>query len=261
MYEEAQLYSPVTTDESGEVTVHLAHDHPGANDPAYRARRNEIAAAALHWSPRQAAPEIAYTDDEQNVWRTVCRELDSKHERYAVREYCEAKRAVGLPTDRIPNLDEVSALLEPISGWGYLPAAGLVPLVEIGWQEKQRPDQGAPSADAEGAAVAASDLLFPLPFNDEQREIVERFQQQSGVVVQGPPGTGKSHTIANLVCHLLATGNRGTNKNGSIKLYNLVFQAGRDRGPPARLIYHARRTALIEVSFVLKDVPLLPEGP
>jgi len=86
--------------------------------------------------------------------------------------------------------------------------AGLVPLVEIGWQEKQRPDQGAPSADAEGAAVAASDLLFPLPFNDEQREIVERFQQQSGVVVQGPPGTGKSHTIANLVCHLLATGNR-----------------------------------------------------
>jgi KaiC/GvpD/RAD55 family RecA-like ATPase len=26
--------------------------------------------------------------------------------------------------------------------------------------------------------------------------------------VQGPPGTGKSHTIANLICHLLATGNK-----------------------------------------------------
>ncbi|MGE5599552.1 MAG: hypothetical protein ACM3XS_09250 [Bacteroidota bacterium] len=24
--------------------------------------------------------------------------------------------------------------------------------------------------------------------------------------MQGPPGTGKSHTIANLICHLLATG-------------------------------------------------------
>ena len=45
MYEEAQLYSPVTTGEGGEVTVHLAHDHPGANDPRYRERRNEIAAA------------------------------------------------------------------------------------------------------------------------------------------------------------------------------------------------------------------------
>ena len=51
-------------------------------------------------------------------------------------------------------------------------------------------------------------LLFPLQFNDEQRQIVDRLSQQSGVVVQGPPGTGKSHTIANLVCHLLATGNR-----------------------------------------------------
>jgi 3-deoxy-D-manno-octulosonate 8-phosphate phosphatase KdsC-like HAD superfamily phosphatase len=28
------------------------------------------------------------------------------------------------------------------------------------------------------------------------------------VLVQGPPGTGKSHTIANLICHLLATGQR-----------------------------------------------------
>ena len=27
-------------------------------------------------------------------------------------------------------------------------------------------------------------------------------------LVQGPPGTGKSHTIANLTCHLLATGRR-----------------------------------------------------
>jgi superfamily II DNA or RNA helicase len=29
-----------------------------------------------------------------------------------------------------------------------------------------------------------------------------------GTVVQGPPGTGKSHTIANLVCHLLAEGKK-----------------------------------------------------
>lgn len=131
MYEEAQLYSPVTTDERGEVTVHLAHDHPGANDPAYRARRNEIAAAALKWRPGERAPNIAYTEDEENVWRTVCRELEVKHERYAVTEYREAKARVGLPTDRIPGLDEVSELLEPISGWRYLPAAGLVPLAQF----------------------------------------------------------------------------------------------------------------------------------
>jgi phenylalanine-4-hydroxylase len=131
MYEEAQLYSPVTTDEHGEVTVHLAHDHPGANDPVYRARRKEIAAAALRWQPGEPAPEISYTEDEQNVWRTVCRELEVKHDRYAIAEYRDAKARVGLPTDRIPGLDEVSELLEPISGWRYLPAAGLVPLVQF----------------------------------------------------------------------------------------------------------------------------------
>jgi phenylalanine-4-hydroxylase len=131
MYEEAQLYSPVTTDESGEVTVHLAHDHPGANDPVYRSRRNEIAAAALKWQLGEPAPPVSYTEDEQNVWRTVCRELEVKHERYAIAEYREAKARVGLPTDRIPGLDDVSELLEPISGWRYLPAAGLVPLAQF----------------------------------------------------------------------------------------------------------------------------------
>jgi phenylalanine-4-hydroxylase len=128
MYEEAQLYSPVTTDESGEVTVHLAHDHPGANDPLYRERRNEIAAAALAWEPGEPTPRIEYTDDEQEVWRTVSRELAAKHERYAVREYRDAKRQVGLPADHVPGLDEVSELIAPLAGWRYLPAAGLVPL-------------------------------------------------------------------------------------------------------------------------------------
>jgi phenylalanine-4-hydroxylase len=131
MYEEAQLYSPVTTDGSGEVTVHLAHDHPGANDPEYRRRRNQIAAAALKWAPGQPAPRIDYTDVAHEVWRPVCRELAPKHERYAIREYRNAKTAVAMPTDAIPNLDDISALLAPLGRWGYVPAAGLVPLREF----------------------------------------------------------------------------------------------------------------------------------
>src|ERR1700677_2241029 len=125
MYEEAQLYSPVTTDDEGEVTVHLAHDHPGANDPDYRRRRNAIAAAALAWKPGEPAPRIDYTDAEHEVWRTVCRELAAKHDCYAVREYREAKERVAMPTDAVPGLDEISSLLAPLGGWSYLPAAGL----------------------------------------------------------------------------------------------------------------------------------------
>jgi len=138
MFEEAQLYSPVSTGEDGEVTVHLAHDHPGANDPAYRRRRGDIAAAALAWSPGAPAPGIDYSDAEQEVWRTVCREIAPKHERYAVNEYREALARVALPQDRVPGLDEVSARIEPISGWRYVPAAGLVPLREFYGSLEQR---------------------------------------------------------------------------------------------------------------------------
>ena len=51
-------------------------------------------------------------------------------------------------------------------------------------------------------------IYFPKPFNKEQLQIVEKLQSSPGILVQGPPGTGKSHTIANLICHLLATGQR-----------------------------------------------------
>jgi phenylalanine-4-hydroxylase len=128
MFEEAQLYSPVTTGQDGSVTVHLAHDHPGANDPAYRARRAEIAAAALAWRPGEPSPTIAYSEEEQEVWRTVCRELAPKHERYAVTEYRDALERLALPVDHVPGLDEVTERLRPLSGWHYVPAAGLAAL-------------------------------------------------------------------------------------------------------------------------------------
>ncbi|MBN1806318.1 MAG: AAA family ATPase [Sedimentisphaerales bacterium] len=51
-------------------------------------------------------------------------------------------------------------------------------------------------------------VYFPLLSNEQQRQIVEKYQRANGVLVQGPPGTGKSLTIANLICHLLATGKR-----------------------------------------------------
>jgi very-short-patch-repair endonuclease len=52
------------------------------------------------------------------------------------------------------------------------------------------------------------ELFFPLPYNHEQVTIVEQLERSSGVAVQGPPGTGKTHTIANIVCHYLATGRK-----------------------------------------------------
>lgn len=131
MFEEAQLYSPVTTDENGEVTVHLVEGHPGLEDPEYQRRRNEIAAAALAWKPGQPTPRIDYTETEHEVWRTVCEHLAPLHEKYACSEFCAAVAALDLPRDRVPQLDEVSAGLQPLTGFSYVPAPGIVPLEEF----------------------------------------------------------------------------------------------------------------------------------
>jgi len=131
MFEEAQLYSPVTTAEDGSVEVHLGEDHPGFHDEAYRARRNEIAAAALRWTPGQPVPRIAYNNAEDGVWRTVSEELHVKHEKYACTEFLEAKSALKLPEDRVPQLDEVTRGLQDLTGFAYHPAPGLVALREF----------------------------------------------------------------------------------------------------------------------------------
>jgi phenylalanine-4-hydroxylase len=131
MFEEGQLYSPVTRSGAGEIIVHLSDDHPGAVDPEYRARRNALAALAMEWQPGIPPPTATYTDAEHDVWRIVCGELHGLHERLACAAYLEGKQRLGLPESRIPQLTEVNELLRPLTGFRYAPAAGLVPLLQF----------------------------------------------------------------------------------------------------------------------------------
>ena len=50
------------------------------------------------------------------------------------------------------------------------------------------------------------DILLTLPANNEQLKIIKYLDNYGAVLVQGPPGTGKTHTIANLIGHLLSQG-------------------------------------------------------
>ncbi|MEO8589343.1 MAG: AAA domain-containing protein [Flavobacteriales bacterium] len=73
--------------------------------------------------------------------------------------------------------------------------------------------EGATNAPAnenggEGNAELPRRILFPGPTNKEQQEIIKRLERRPYVIVKGPPGTGKSQTIANLISHLLAYGER-----------------------------------------------------
>ena len=95
MFEEGQLYSPVTRSGSGDVTVHLSDDHPGAVDPEYRARRNALAALAMEWQPGTPPPAAPYTEAEHEVWRIVCGELHASARAAGLRRLSRGQAAAG----------------------------------------------------------------------------------------------------------------------------------------------------------------------
>jgi phenylalanine-4-hydroxylase len=131
MFEEAQYFAPVVAHDDGTVEVRLGSGHPGFADPAYRSRRDALATLAAQWQPGQPAPTADYTDAEHEVWRVVSEDLVAKHRTYACREFLDGKEALQLPKDHIPQLETVSEMLQPLTGYRYRPAAGLVPLREF----------------------------------------------------------------------------------------------------------------------------------
>lgn len=81
--------------------------------------------------------------------------------------------------------------------------AGLAPLID--------PDRLPPVTEENrpGALLTAgAEVISPLPLNQEQLRVLERVDSHAQTLVQGPPGTGKTHTVAALLSHLLAQGQR-----------------------------------------------------
>lgn len=77
----------------------------------------------------------------------------------------------------------------------------------IGYLQNPEDFPNSPESSISGSASNET-IYFPKKYNDEQIEIIEKARRNNKVLVQGPPGTGKSHTIANLICHLLANGKK-----------------------------------------------------
>lgn len=86
---------------------------------------------------------------------------------------------------------------------------GIKKIIEIYDEASLTSDE---SGGGDGYTISApledEEVYFPLPANEEQKRIAQALNKRVGVLVQGPPGTGKSHTIVNLICHLLASGKK-----------------------------------------------------
>jgi phenylalanine-4-hydroxylase len=106
--------------------VQLDPDHPGFRDQEYRARRNQIARIAMEYKPGFPIPDAPYTPQEHEVWRIIGEALEPAHQQHACGEYLACVNRLDLPRDRIPQLREVSAKVEALSGFRLEPVAGLV---------------------------------------------------------------------------------------------------------------------------------------
>jgi phenylalanine-4-hydroxylase len=126
MTQEATLYSPVIANDQGVVSLIFSEDHPGHQDESYQSHRARIAKAALEYRPGDQVPEIEYTEAEHAIWRSLHAELTEKHRRYASREFLAGAEQLALPSDRLPQLREVSERVSRVTGFTFSPAAGLV---------------------------------------------------------------------------------------------------------------------------------------
>ena len=106
--------------------VVLDPDHPGFRDEDYRRRRNAIARVALDYAEGSPVPAVTYTEGEQRVWQTVWEHLGPLHDRYACAAYRACSAIVALDRRRVPQLADVNATLERVTGFRMLPVAGLV---------------------------------------------------------------------------------------------------------------------------------------
>ena len=104
----------------------LSADHPGFTDADYRARRAALSEVAEQYRRGQPVPDAPYADEDHELWKLCSKELAERHERLACEEYLRGVHALALPDDHVPQLTEVSALLEPVTGFRYEPVPGLV---------------------------------------------------------------------------------------------------------------------------------------
>ena len=99
--------------------------------------------------------------------------------------------------EAIPKMEEIPEALYRIVGFD--PSLESSPQSELLSGTNTNPE--VPSSP-----VQEVDYLLTKPANKEQERIISRLETSGSVLVQGPPGTGKSHTIANIIGHLLANG-------------------------------------------------------
>ena len=91
-------------------------------------RSSPSQSVALTSSPYIIHQDYAtYTADQHSVWAELVERAFPDLEEHAAREYLDGFSTIGLEQDRLPNLEAISARLEPRTGWNATPVSGFLP--------------------------------------------------------------------------------------------------------------------------------------
>src|ERR1700761_2889961 len=69
----------------------------------------------------------AYTPEQHAIWPDLVTRRMPQLRQHACQEYLDGFHQIGLREDKLPNLTEVSALLQPRTGWQSTPVSGFLP--------------------------------------------------------------------------------------------------------------------------------------
>lgn len=96
---------------------------------SYWQRREQIAGIAAGIDALPA--HVEYSPAEHAVWAEVARTLEPLWDRHASAGVLEARDRLALPSDAVPQLADVDAWLQPLTGFGYRAVAGILPASEF----------------------------------------------------------------------------------------------------------------------------------
>src|SRR5580658_6668571 len=68
-----------------------------------------------------------YTPEQHAIWAELVTRRMPQLRQHACQEYLDGFQQIGLREDKLPNLTEVSALLQPRTGWQSTPVSGFLP--------------------------------------------------------------------------------------------------------------------------------------
>jgi phenylalanine-4-hydroxylase len=104
----------------------LGEDHPGYYDNEYKKRRSYIADLAKIHKIGEPIPCVDYSAEETRVWGVVLNTLVNLYPTHACKEYTDSYKLFNFKPDHIPQLQELSEVLEQTTGWRIRPVAGLL---------------------------------------------------------------------------------------------------------------------------------------